>query len=187
MSALSILIERNRTFASSFAHGDMKALPKLGLAVLGCIDARVDPAHILGLELGDAVVIRNNGGRVSRAVIDELTVLAALAAKLTGSDEAGFHLLLMQHTQCGAQAFADPAFQAMLKDKAGIDVSEQAITNQESDLLTDIARLRDAASLPGAITVSAMLYDVATGQAREISPPQSLASLREVDQALELS
>ncbi|MCI0541705.1 MAG: hypothetical protein L0Z50_41440, partial [Verrucomicrobiales bacterium] len=82
------------------------------------------------------------------------------------------------HTNCGAERLADPAFQAALKDKLGIDVSESAITDQRKDLLTDIDRLRDAPQLPGTLTVSALLYDVESGRVEEIAAPRTLAELR---------
>ena len=84
----------------------------------------------------------------------------------------------MQHTRCGAQSFADPAFRTLIRDRTGIDVADSAISDQKNDLLIDIERLRDAPHLPGAVTVSALLYDVETGTAREIAAAKSLASLR---------
>ena len=72
MTATSLLLDRNRTFSRTFDQADQSALPKLGTLILTCIDARVDPAHVLGLNLGEAVVFRNNGGRVTRAFIDEV-------------------------------------------------------------------------------------------------------------------
>lgn len=178
MSSLPTLIDRNKGFADGFAAADLPVLPKLRAIVLACIDARVDPAHVLGLELGDAVVARNNGGRVTRAFIDETATVAVMVARMTGVEQASFDIVLMQHTQCGAERLADPAFQAALKDKLGVDVSESAITDQRTDLLTDLDRLRDAPQLPGTLTVSALLYDVQSGRVEEIAAPQTLAELR---------
>lgn len=178
MSIQDDLITRNATFAATYDTPDMPALPKLQTVILACADARVDPAHVLGLELGEVVVIRNTGGRVTRALIEEIATLAVLANALTDGRAQGFNLILMQHTQCGAQRLAAPDMQARLKDTLGIDVSDYAITDQASDLMTDIGRLADASEVPGAIKVSAMLYDVATGTAREIAPEKSLADLR---------
>ncbi|MEP3275616.1 MAG: carbonic anhydrase [Stappiaceae bacterium] len=178
MSSIEILKTRNRAFAESFSHRDMPALPKLGTLILTCIDARVDPAHVLGLELGDAVVFRNNGGRVTQAFIDEVSALAALVARMTGVEEAGFDIVLMEHTKCGAQAFADPEFRAQLKERIDVDVSGSAIANQEDTLLADIVRLRDAPHLPGTVTVAAMLYDVESGSVREVAQARALAELR---------
>lgn len=79
---------------------------------------------------------------------------------------------------------ADPAFQAALKDKLGVDVSESAITDQRKDLLTDLERLRDAPQLPGTLTVSALLYGVQSGRVEGIAAPQTLAELRRSGSAL---
>lgn len=180
MSNNSLLLERNDRFAETFSSADLPILPKLGTLVLTCIDARVDPAHVLGLELGDAVVLRNNGGRVTKSVINEIATLAFMVAKMAPDRDPDFHVVLMQHTQCGAQNFANPDFRDALRDKLGIDVSDYAITDQETDLLRDLDRLRDAAEIPGHLTVSALLYDVKSGQVREIAPPRELARLREL-------
>lgn len=177
MTASSVLSERNKTFADSFDKADLPILPKLNTLIVACIDARADPAHVLGLELGDAVVIRNNGGRVTRAVIEEIAVLAAMVGKMTQSPPA-FNVVLMQHTQCGAQNFANPEFQAMIRDKLGIEIAASAITDQATDLTRDIGRLRDAREIPGSLSVSAVLYDVKTGQVSEIAPPEQLDDLR---------
>lgn len=178
MSIQDDLITRNATFAASYNTPDMPALPKLQTVILACADARVDPAHVLGLELGEVVVMRNTGGRVTRAVIEEIATLAVISSTLIDGGAQGFNLILMQHTQCGAQRLAAPDIQARLKDSFGIDVSDYAITDQASDLMTDLRRLADAPEVPDNIRVSAMLYEVATGKAQEIAPVQPLADLR---------
>lgn len=179
MTDNSLLLERNRAFADTFSAGDLPILPKLNTLVLTCIDARVDPAHVLGLELGAAVVLRNNGGRVSRAVIEEIATLSAMVAHLSKDGTPAFSIVLMQHTQCGAQNFANPDFQNALKQTFGIDVSEHAITDHKQDLNTDIGRLRDAPEIPGSLTVSAVLYDVKSGLVTEVAPPQTVETLRD--------
>ena len=178
MSIQADLIARNQQFAVDFKDGDMPVLPKLRTVLLSCADARVDPAHVLGLDLGEAVVIRNNGGRVTRAVIEEIATLAVMVTAITEGRETGFELILMQHTRCGAQRLADPDLQMMLKNKLGIDVSEHAITDHAEDLLGDIGRLASAQELPDTIAVSAMLYDVADGTAREIASSKTLGEWR---------
>lgn len=178
MNVQNELIDRNEWFAAAFDHADLSILPKLRTVIVACGDARVDPAHVLGLELGEAVVLRNNGGRATRAIIEEIATLAVLVNALTEGREPGFNVILMQHTQCGAQRLANPDLQKMLRDKIGVDVSQHAIIDQESDLIADIGRMTDAPELPDAITVSALLYDVSTGTAREIAPTAPLAALR---------
>ena len=178
MSNTELLKARNESFAASFSEGDLAPLPRLGMVIVACIDARVDPTKVFGLELGDAVVMRNNGGRVTPSIIDEITALSLLVARVTGQDAPEFHIALMQHTKCGAQQFAAPDFQAHIKERTGVDVSASAITDPESDLLVDVGRLRDAQNLHGGLTVSAMLYDIETGHVREVMEPRSLTDLR---------
>ncbi len=177
MTPQSELLNRNKAFASSFDKADLPILPTLQ-TLIACLDARTDPAHLFGLELGDAVVIRNTGGRVTRAVIEEVATLAALVRAAINGQEPRFNVILMQHTQCGAQRLAQPEMQAMMKDKLGIDVSEYAIHDQRSDLMGDIDRLCAAVQVPGGISVSATLYDVATGLVEEIAPAKSLQDWR---------
>lgn len=175
MSNTTTLLDRNRRFASGFAAADMPILPKLRTVILACADARVDPAHILGLELGDAVVICNNGGRVTSAVMEEIATLSFMVAKMDGDKPGGFELILMQHTQCGVERFADPNFQSALKQKLGIDVSSVAITDHEQSLREDVERLREAPGVPGYIVVSGLIYDVQHGLVREVIAPGALA------------
>ena len=175
MSTTPELLTRNQKFASDFAAADMPILPKLRTVIVTCVDARVDPAHVLGLELGDAVVMRNNGGRVTREVIEEIATLAFMVAKIDGDTPGSFEVVLMQHTQCGAERFADPAFQSAIKGHLGIDVSEVAITNHEKDLKRDIQRLRDAEEIPRYVVVSGFIYDVHDGLVRQIVAPAKLS------------
>lgn len=178
MSNIDVLMDRNQSFAAGFDQGDLVPLPKLGMIIVACADSRVDPTTVLGLELGDAVVMRNNGGRITQAIIEEITALSQLVGRVTGQDAPVFHILVMQHTKCGAQQFAVPDFQAQIKERTGVDVSASAITDPEGDLIVDLTRLRDAPHLHDGLTVSAMLYDIETGKAQEIAPIQSLAALR---------
>lgn len=178
MNGLSTLLERNQRFAQTFTGASMPILPRLRIVVIACADARVDPAHVLGLGLGEAVVIRNNGGRVTPAVIDEIAVLAFMAARMTNSTEPEFNIVVIHHTQCGAERFADPTFQAAIQDRIGINVADAAIHDHDQSMRIDLDRLRDAPELQGHITIAALHYDVATGRAREFATPKSLAQAR---------
>ena len=175
MSSTTTLLDRNRRFAGDFTSTDLPILPKLRTVILTCGDARVDPAHVLGLELGDAVVIRNNGGRVTPAVVEEIAALSFIVAQMEGGEPGPFELVLMQHTQCGAERFADPNLQSALKQKTGIDVSSVAITDHELSLREDVERLRNAPEVPGYIVVSGFIYDVQHGHVREVIAPAALA------------
>ncbi|CTQ53232.1 Beta-carbonic anhydrase 1 [Roseibium album] len=177
MTSTTALLKRNRSFAEDFNAADLPIIPKLRTIILTCVDARVDPAHVLGLGLGDAVVIRNSGGRVTKDVIDEIGALAVMVEQMNGGQPGAFEVVIMEHTQCGAQRFADPQLQSAIKAKIGVDVSGLAITNHEEDLKADIEKLRVAPEIPGYIVVSAMLYDVATGSVRQITEPEALGDI----------
>lgn len=175
MSETTTLLDRNRTFAGTFEAGNLPIVPKMRTVVLACADARVDPVHIFGLELGDAVIIRNNGGRVTPAVIEEIATLAFMVAMMDGETPGRFELVLVQHTQCGAERFADPEFQKSLKAKVGVDVSAVAITDHELSLQDDVESLRNAPEIPNYVVVSGYIYDVQNGQVREIISPAPLS------------
>ncbi len=174
MSNTTTFLNRNRAFASDFAAADLPLLPKLRTVILTCADARVDPAHVLGLDLGESAVIRNNGGRVTPEVVKEIAAMAFIVAKMDGDQPGPFELIIMQHTQCGAERFADPDVQRVLKEKLGVDVSSVAITDHEESLREDVERLRIATEIPGYVVVSGYIYDVKNGRVREVIVPASL-------------
>lgn len=174
MTSTTTLLSRNQQFAKSFTSGELPILPKLRTVIIACTDARVDPAHVLGLELGDAAVIRNAGGRVTRDVIDELATLAFMVAKMDGGKPGPFQVMVLHHTQCGAERFANPEFQGALMQKFGIDVSSTAIQDHDVAIRADIDALREARELPGYVIVSAYIYDVKNGAAREVIPPSAI-------------
>lgn len=176
MTITTELLNRNQHFAADFTASGMPVLPKLRTVVLTCVDARVDPAHVLGLQLGDAVIMRNNGARVTREVVEEIATLAFMVANMDGEDPGPFEVIVMQHTQCGAERFADPVFQSAIKSNLGIDVSAIAITDHSDSLKQDIQRLCQAKEIPGHIVVSGFIYDVHDGLARQIVEPAKVSS-----------
>ncbi len=177
MTSTPTIIDRNQTFAQSFSGQNLPPLPKLRTVIITCADARVDPAHTLGMNLGDAVVIRNNGGRVTASVIEELAATSFMVAQMDGDTPGRFEVIIVQHTQCGAERFADPNFQKTLKEHAGVDVSATAIHNHDESICQDIKRLKDAPELPNYIIASGFIYDVTDGSLREVMAPSSLSTL----------
>ncbi len=174
MADVQTLIERNREFASSFDQGDLAILPRLSTLVLTCLDARVDPAHILGLELGDAVVMRNIGGRVTDEVIEHIAILRGLAVVL-GS--GALEVAIVHHTDCGTSRFANPQVRQKLAQAAGTSeaaIERLAITDPQASVAGDLDRLRAAPTLPDELIVAGYVYDVTDGQVREIFAPASL-------------
>lgn len=181
MSSVQTLLDRNRAFADDFSARDLPIMPKLGTVVLTCVDSRVDPAHFVGLELGDAVVIRNAGARVTPEVVQELGMLSFLAQRLTGADRVPMELVIIQHTDCGAERFADPQVQMALQKKLGIDVSHTAISDHEASLHEDVDRLRSSEQISKDLVVSAFIYDVQDGRLGEVIPPAPLSATQNED------
>ncbi len=175
MADVQTLIDRNLEFASSFDQGDLAILPRLSTLVLTCLDARVDPAHFLGLELGDAVVMRNIGGRVTDEVIEQIAILRALAAVLAGG--AAIEVAIVHHTDCGASRFVIPQVRQKLGQAAGTGeaaIERLAITDPQTSVAEDLERLRAAATLPDDLVVAGYVYDVTDGHVREAFAPASL-------------
>jgi len=174
MTDVQTLVDRNLKFARSFDQGDLAILPRLSTLVLTCLDARVDPAHFLGLELGDAVVMRNIGGRVTGEVIEHIAILRGLAVVL-GSGT--LEVAVVHHTDCGASRFANPQVRQRLGQAAGTGeaaIERLAIIDPQTSVAEDLDRLRAAPTLPDELVVAGYVYDVTDGHVHEISAPAAL-------------
>jgi len=165
MSEVPKLLEANRAFAESFDKGDLEIPPSRGVLVLTCIDARIDPAKVLGLEIGEAHVLRNAGGRAS----DDAIRSATISSWLLGTRE----YVVIHHTDCGMTMFTDDVLHEKIRDATGIDVSDDeylAFSDVDQSVRDDVARLRDVKTLPEGVTVAGFVYDVRTGELREVEP-----------------
>ena len=175
MADLQTLIDGNLEFARSFSQGDLAIQPRLSILVLTCLDARVDPAHFLGLQLGDAFVMRTIGGRVTDEVIRQIAILRALAVVFGGG--AALEVAIVHHTDCGTGRFADPQFRQRLGQAAGTGeavIERLAITDPLASVAEDLDRLRAAPTLPDDLIVAGYVYDVTDGHVRETFAPASL-------------
>src|SRR5260221_6000884 len=122
MTRMTPLLDRNEQFARTYTAAAL-GLPAAQVVVVACLDHRVDPAIVLGLQLGDAPVIRNAGGRVTQAVIEDIAFLAFLVEQLSGAQDAPdtlFEVAVVQHTQCGTGFLADPAFHQQAAPATGL-------------------------------------------------------------------
>jgi carbonic anhydrase len=174
MSDLQTLLDRNRQLSGSFDQGDLPILPRLSTLILTCLDARVDPAHFFGLELGEAFVMRSIGGRVTDPIIEQIAILNALAGLAGGG---ALELMVIHHTDCGTIRFADPQVRERLGEASGSGeavIEGLAATDPETSAVEDVERLRAAPNLPDELVVSAYVYDVTDGQVREVVAPASL-------------
>ena len=173
MSELTNLMDRNQQFAAQYENG-LSLIPRFSTVVLTCLDARVDPVHYFGLELGDAAVIRNAGARVSRDLELDLGVLWTLISKIAGDKFQGFELAIIQHTDCGYERLANPELQNALSNKLGVDKGEiAALANVDhvASIREDIEKLRRSTLVPSELVVSGHIFDVEDGRVREVVPP----------------
>src|SRR5215813_15025420 len=163
------LLARNEEFSHSYTPTPM-APPAAQVVVLTCLDHRVDPAIVLGLQLGDAPVIRNAGGRVTPAVIDDIAYLAFLAEQLFAGQVAVdrlFEVALVHHTQCGTGFLADPGFRHQAAEATGLDeaaLEASAVADPHTTVKIDVERLLTSPLLSPKVSVSGHVYDVATGR-----------------------
>ena len=163
-------LERNRAFAAAGGHEGAVVFPKLRLFVVTCLDPRVDPAHFLGLELSDAMVVRNVGGRVTPDVINDVAYIGQITENVL-PDGPLFEVAVIHHTQCGAGAFADDAFRHTYAERIGVDeadLRDHAVLDPAATVANDVQRLRSAAAIPERVAVSGHVYDVVTGLVRTV-------------------
>jgi len=165
-------LERNRTFAAAGGHEGAVVFPNLRLYVITCLDPRTDPAHFLGLGLGDAIVERNVGGRVTREVINDVAFIGQLAESML-PDGPLFEVAVIHHTQCGTGALADDTFRRRYAERIGVEEStlrERAVLDPAVTVARDVGRLRSAPAISERVTVSGHVYDVVTGLVETVVP-----------------
>jgi carbonic anhydrase len=158
-------LARNRAFAAARGHEGAAVFPALRLFVITCLDPRVDPAHFLGLEPGDAMVVRNVGGRVTPEVIHDIAFISQIAESVLPNGPL-LEVAVIHHTQCGAGALADDAFRRRYAQRIGAEESalrERAVIDPASTVTSDVERLRSASVISPRVTVSGHVYDVVTG------------------------
>jgi carbonic anhydrase len=163
MSATDEFLTANSTYAASFAKGDLPLPPARQVAVLACMDARLDPARVLGLEEGDAHVIRNAGGVASEDAIRSLVI----SQRLLGTRE----IVLIHHTDCGMVTFTDEQFADILEEASGRRPSwtANAFPDVEGDVRESIKRITDSPFVKNKGSVRGFVLDVATGKLNEVS------------------
>jgi carbonic anhydrase len=166
------ILERNRLFAEADGHVGVGIFPELRLLVVACLDPRVDPAHVLGLSLGDAMVIRNAGGRVTPEVIANIAFVSQLAERVVEQGPL-FEVAVMHHTQCGAGALADDDFRETYAARIGVDQDDlvrYAVVDPAVSVARDVGLLRASQSISPRITLSGHVYDVSSGLVETVIP-----------------
>ncbi len=165
-------LQRNRAFAAAGGHHGAVVFPALRLFVVTCLDPRVDPAHVLGLGLSDAMVVRNVGGRVTPEVINDIAFIGQITESVL-PDGPLFEVAVIHHTQCGAGAFADDGFRHRYAERIGADERACATTpcwtrRRPSPAMSSACTARRR-SRPR-IAVSGHVYDVVTGLVETVVP-----------------
>ena len=163
MTVTDELLANNATYAASFAKGDLPSPPARKVAVLACMDARLDPARALGLEEGDAHVIRNAGGVVTDDALRSLVI----SQRLLGTEE----IVLLHHTDCGMTTFTDDELQRRIAEEAGAQppFAFEAFSDLDDSVRQSIARLKASPFLARTDRIRGFVYEVESGKLREVS------------------
>ena len=163
MSTTDELLANNESYASSFDKGDLPVPPARKVAVVACMDARLNVYGILGLDEGDAHVIRNAGGVVTDDAIRSL----AISQRLLGTEE----IILIHHTGCGMLTFSDDEFKRSIEQDTGIRPpwAAEAFGDLDADVRQSIARVQASPFIPRKDAVRGFVYEVETGRLREVN------------------
>jgi carbonic anhydrase len=163
MSVTEELLRNNAIYAESFEKGDLPLPPARGVAVVACMDARLDVHKILGLEEGDAHVIRNAGGVITDDEIRSLTI----SQRLLGTRE----IILIHHTDCGMLTFSDDELKAQIHEEVGMKphFSMESFSDLEEDVRQSMARIQASPFIPHNDSVRGFIYEVETGRLREVN------------------
>jgi carbonic anhydrase len=157
------LLHNNEAYAESFEKGDLPLPPARGVAVVACMDARLDVHKILGLEEGDAHVIRNAGGVITDDEVRSLTI----SQRLLGTRE----VILIHHTDCGMLTFSDDELKAQIHEEVGMKphFSMESFSDLEEDVRQSVARIQASPFIPHKESVRGFIYEVETGRLREVN------------------
>src|SRR5579884_1961035 len=162
MSVTDELLANAERYAETFDRGGLPMPPAKRVAVLACMDARLNPYGLLGLREGDAHVIRNTGGVVTD---DEIRSLA-ISQRLLGTNE----IILIHHTDCGMLTFTDDEFKKSIQDDTGIKPTwaAEAFPDLDDDIRQSIARIKASPFIPNKESIRGFVFDVATGKLNEV-------------------
>jgi carbonic anhydrase len=195
MNNLDSMLQRNKDFAAQqSAAGTLmpslpRALPNVRAVIIGCADMRVDPVHVLGIKPGEAVVMRNIGGRITPGLLEEMGLLGRIGA-VAGEIPGGggeFHLIVLHHTDCGiTRLTGDPAMLAHYFQVNEEEVKTKAINDPRAAVAVDVASLRAVDALPAAWLVSGLVYDVTTGLMETVVPPTPIRKVKDQSSAAHL-
>ncbi len=163
MTVIDELVDNSTSYRDTFESGDLPLPPAKRVAIVACMDARLNPYGLLGLREGDAHVIRNAGGVITD---DEIRSLA-ISQRLLGTEE----IMLIHHTDCGMLTFSDDEFRRQVQEDTGIkpEWAAEAFGDLEEDVRQSIARIKASPFVPSKDNVRGFVYEVETGELREVS------------------
>ena len=163
MTVTDELLANNAAYAASFTKGELPLPPAKHVAIVACMDARLDPAQVLGFDEGDAHVIRNAGG----AVTDDAIRSLAISQRLLGTDE----IILIHHTDCGMLTFSDEELKTQIAEETGVrpHFAIETFSDLEADVHQSIARIKASPFVPKKDHIRGFVYEVETGKLREVS------------------
>jgi carbonic anhydrase len=163
MPTIDELIDNAEAYAKTFDRGELPLPPAKRIAIVACMDARLNPYGLLGLREGDAHVIRNAGGVITD---DEIRSLA-ISQRLLGTEE----IMLIHHTDCGMLTFADDDFRRQVQDDTGIkpEWAAETFSDLDEDVRQSIARIKASPFIPRKDQVRGFVYDVHDGRLREVT------------------
>jgi carbonic anhydrase len=186
MNTFDSMLERNKDFAAQESSSGTlmpwlpHALPNVRAVIIGCADMRVDPAHVLGTRPGEAVVMRNIGGRITPGLLEQLGLLGRIG-QVAGEIPGGggeFHLIVLQHTDCGITRLArDPALLTRYFQIQEGELEAKSVANPRTAVAVDVAALRAVPALPADWLISGLIYDVATGLVDVVVPPAPIRTM----------
>jgi carbonic anhydrase len=171
MSELEGMLAANRRFTGGFTQGDAAMPPARKVAIVTCMDARIHPEQALGLEIGDAHMIRNAGGRVSDDALRSLVI----SSRLLGTNE----FAVIHHTDCGMLTFTNADMHSKLRDECGEDTSHidfLPFPDLEQSVRDDVATILSSPLIDDGITVSGYIYSVRTGSVDQVVAPTTAAA-----------
>lgn len=163
MALIQEVLDANATYAEGFGKGDLPMPPGRKFAVVACMDARLDPAKALGLEEGDAHVIRNAGGRAGDAIRS-----LVISQRLLGTEA----VIVLHHTDCGMLTFDNETLRGIVRDQLGADASDidfLPFSDLEQSVRDDVRIIQESPLIPDEVAVTGFIYDVKTGRVHEVT------------------
>lgn len=157
------VLDANHKFVNSFEHSDLTGTARKGLAIVTCMDSRINPLAVVGMQAGDAKILRNAGARVTDDVLRTL-VLASYLLGVT-------RVLVMPHTDCRMVCANDSVIHETIQSQHGVDTRSlefRTVSDQREALIVDVSRLRSYPLLKTGVTVAGAIYNVSTGQLEPI-------------------